>query len=80
MEAGEAIGYLPRHLAGEVPLDDWWLIDNEIVAFNLVGEDGRAVGGSAVTTDPGIVSYCRSVSARLQASATPYSEYVRASS
>lgn len=77
VEAGESIGYLPRHLAGEVPSDDWWLIDNRIVVFNLADKEGRAVGGSAVTTDPGIVSYCRSVRDRLQALATPYSEYVR---
>ncbi|WP_330233401.1 hypothetical protein OHA40_13580 [Nocardia sp. NBC_00508] len=79
-EAGEDIRYLPRRLAGEVPKDDWWLIDNEAVAFNLTGMDGRAVGSSAVSTDPGIVSYCRSIRDRLWALATPSSEYARVTS
>ncbi|MFC8530835.1 DUF6879 family protein [Nocardia sp. NPDC057227] len=42
--AGEVIRYLPRHLAGEVPPDDWWLIDNERVVYNLVGADGKPAG------------------------------------
>ncbi|WP_370450401.1 DUF6879 family protein [Nocardia otitidiscaviarum] len=76
-EAGEDIRYLPRHLAGEVPPDDWWLIDNKTVVFNLSDKDGRAVGGSAVTADPKIVSYCRGVRDRLWSLATPYPEYTR---
>ncbi|MEV0251461.1 DUF6879 family protein [Nocardia sp. NPDC050712] len=77
IEAGEEIRYLPRHLAGEVPPDDWWLVDDSIVVFNLADEDGRAVGGSAVTSDPQIVSYCRGVRDRLQPLAIPYAEYIR---
>lgn len=77
VEAGEEIRYLPRHLAGEVPKDDWWLVDYQTVAFNLSDMDGRAVGGSAVTDDPAIVSYCRGVRDRLWNSATPYDEYAR---
>ncbi|WP_280264279.1 DUF6879 family protein [Nocardia wallacei] len=78
IEAGEKIRYLPRYLAGEVPPDDWWLIDSETVVFNLADRDGRAVGGSAVTTDPRIVSYCHDVRDRLWALATPYSDYIQA--
>ncbi|WP_330251788.1 hypothetical protein OG874_37600 [Nocardia sp. NBC_00565] len=54
--AGEQIRYLPRHLAtGHIPQDDYWLFDDERVAFNTVDETGDAVG-LAVTTDPDIVA------------------------
>ncbi|MGY2113433.1 DUF6879 family protein [Nocardia gipuzkoensis] len=72
--AGEDIRYVPRHLAGEVPPDDWWLIDNERVVYNLINENGKPAG-LAVTTDPGIVGYCRSVKQRLWDLATPCAEY-----
>ena len=73
--AGEDIRYLPRHLAGEVPPDDWWLIDNERVAYNLVDQKG-APAGLAVTTDQRVVDYCRSVQQRLWDKAIPSNEYV----
>ncbi|MEV6558963.1 DUF6879 family protein [Nocardia sp. NPDC051756] len=77
VEAGEDIRYLPRRLAEELPSDDWWLLDNERVAFNLTDGEGRAVGGAATTNDPWIVDHCRSVRDRLWPLATPYSEYDR---
>lgn len=73
--AGEDIRYVPRHLASEVPPDDWWLLDNERVVYNLVNEDGKPAG-LAVTTDPGIVSYCRAAKERLWPLAIPFAEYV----
>ncbi|KZM74915.1 DUF6879 family protein [Nocardia terpenica] len=74
--AGEDIRYAPRHVAGDVPTDDWWLMDNQLVAYNLVDGAG-APAGLAVTTDPGIVAYCRSVRERLWELAIPYADYVR---
>ncbi len=74
VEAGVDIRYLPRHLAGEVPTDDWWLIDNERVAFNLVDRQLKSAG-VALTTDPRIVEYCQGVRQRLWKLATPYAEY-----
>ncbi|WP_433727721.1 DUF6879 family protein [Nocardia sp. CA-129566] len=73
--AGEDIRYLPRHLAGAVPPDDWWLFDGELVAYNLVDDDGKAVG-MALTSDPHIAAYCRDVKSRLWDLATPYADYV----
>ncbi|WP_067904110.1 DUF6879 family protein [Nocardia vaccinii] len=73
--AGEDIRYVPRHLAGDIPPDDWWLIDNKRVVFNLVNERGERAG-AAESTDPEIAGYCRSVKQRLWALATPYNEYV----
>lgn len=72
--AGEDIRYLPRHLAGDVPSDDWWLFDDSTVGFNLVDHDGKPVG-AAITTDPGIAAYCRSVKERLWEAAVPFGEY-----
>lgn len=80
-EAGEDIRYLPRHLvdAEAVPLDDYWLFDDERVVFNLVNDDGRAAGCSALTVDPSTVARCRSVKEQLWSLATPYAEYRAAS-
>ncbi|MBF6188734.1 hypothetical protein IU443_21645 [Nocardia farcinica] len=75
--AGEDIRYVPRHLAGELPADDWWLLDGSLVAFNLVDVHG-AGAGVAVTDDRRIVHYCRSVRERLWDIATPYAEFAHA--
>ncbi|AHH20022.1 hypothetical protein NONO_c52420 [Nocardia nova SH22a] len=74
INAGEDIRYVPRHLAGEIPPDDWWFLDWERVAYNLWDAEGNPVG-IGLTTDPGIVGYCREVRERLWKLATPYSEY-----
>ncbi|WP_280300331.1 DUF6879 family protein [Nocardia abscessus] len=74
LRAGEDIRYLPRHHAGEVPSDDYWLLDDETVVFSAFGESGGWSG--AVTTDPHIAAYCRGLRARLWSLATPFPEYV----
>ncbi|MBF6181682.1 DUF6879 family protein [Nocardia otitidiscaviarum] len=73
--AGEDIRYLPRHLAGTVPTDDFWLLDDARVVFNLVDENGRAAGAAASTTDPRIAEQCRQTKERLWQLATPYADY-----
>jgi hypothetical protein len=75
--AGEDIRYLPRHLAGELPADDWWLFDDRLVGFNVVDANGAGVG-VATTDDPHIVAYCRSIRERLWKLATPYAEFAHA--
>nr|WP_231390257.1 DUF6879 family protein [Nocardia sp. CNY236] len=75
VEAGEDIRYLARDLAGEVPSDDWWLFDDAKVGFNLLDNEGRPAG-AAITTDCGIVEYCRSIKERLWSLAIPYREYI----
>ncbi|MBO0879022.1 MAG: hypothetical protein J2P17_01285 [Mycobacterium sp.] len=77
VEAGEDIRYVPRHEAGKAPTDDWWLLDNEKVAYPLTDHHGRAVGGVGVTTDPRIVTYCRGERDRLWPLSTPYTEYAQ---
>ncbi|QIS21021.1 DUF6879 family protein [Nocardia terpenica] len=74
IDAGEDIRYLPRHLAGEVPPDDWWLMDDERVIFNLVDQQLKSAG-IAITTDPRIIEYCQGVKQRLWSLATPHADY-----
>ncbi|MFG1793061.1 DUF6879 family protein [Nocardia sp. NPDC049149] len=57
--------------------DDFWLIDSEQVGFTLADQDGRAIGGVGVSTDPRLVDYCRDVRKRLWPLATPYDKYIR---
>jgi hypothetical protein len=75
VNAGEDIRYVPRHLAGEVPPDDWWLLDNSRVVYNLWDENGGPAG-LAITTDQRIIEYSRSVKQRLWDKATRYDEYI----
>ncbi|MBF6076136.1 hypothetical protein IU498_16060 [Nocardia beijingensis] len=75
VRAGEDIRYLPRHHAGEVPSDDYWLLDDETVVFSAFGESGGWSG--AATTDPHIAAYCRGLRARFWPLATPFPEYVK---
>ncbi|MGV9666916.1 DUF6879 family protein [Nocardia niigatensis] len=76
--SGEDIRYVPRHVAGDIPPDDWWLFDGQLVAYNLVDGAGRPAG-MAVTGDPQIAQYCRGVRDRLWSIATPYVDYVSSS-
>ncbi|WP_245717687.1 DUF6879 family protein [Nocardia jejuensis] len=78
VDAGEDIRYLPRHLAesAHLPSDDWWLFDDELVAFNLVDSEGRPAG-YGVTADPSIAAYCSSVKERLSTLAVPFYKYLQ---
>ncbi|MEU7141102.1 DUF6879 family protein [Nocardia sp. NPDC046473] len=79
VEDGEDIRYLPRHRIdpSELSADDFWLFDDNLVAFNTFTPDGTA-GGLAVTTDPVIVDYIRAVWNRVWDRAVPHAEYIRA--
>ncbi|WP_194816809.1 DUF6879 family protein [Nocardia sp. XZ_19_385] len=78
IEAGEDIRYLPRHLTAsdELPIDDYWLFDDEAVAFTLFTQDGAAAG-AAVTTDSAIVQRSIDVAEAVWSRATPHDQYVR---
>ncbi|WP_280266534.1 DUF6879 family protein [Nocardia wallacei] len=77
VDAGEDIRYVVRDSVdpANIPADDWWLFDDAIVAFNLTDRHGRPVG-PGITTDPGIVEYCRSARDRLWHFAVPYREHI----
>lgn len=76
IEAGEDIRWLPRPIvaAGELPDDDFWLLDDDSVMFTIFEPDGRFAGG-ALTTDPSTVSRYCAVRDRLWAIAVPHAEY-----
>ncbi|MBF6286906.1 DUF6879 family protein [Nocardia cyriacigeorgica] len=63
---GEAVRWLPRHLTdpADVPLDDFWLFDDDTVAFTTFAEDGAFMGLS-ITHDPAIVGRCVAAHAAL---------------
>ncbi|PPJ39877.1 hypothetical protein C5E45_01775 [Nocardia nova] len=72
--AGEDIRYLPRHDAGEVPPDDFWLFDDETVIFSAFGDSGGWSG--AMTTDPGIAEYAVGLKQRFWSLGAPFRDYV----
>lgn len=78
VEAGEQIRWLPRNLieSSAVPSDDYWLFDNEVVAFNTIDAAGDAVG-LAVTTDPVIAAVCSDAWDRLWSKGIDHDQYRR---
>lgn len=76
VDAGEEVRYLPRHRIdpAELTADDWWLFDDEVVAFTVFEPSGRWAGG-AVTNDPRIVDYIRGVKDQVWGRAIPLEEY-----
>lgn len=74
---GEDVRWLPR---GQVTADDytpdeWWLIDEETVAFTLFDTSGEFTG-TAVTTDLIIVDRCVDMRNTLWGQAIAHQEYV----
>jgi hypothetical protein len=76
--AGEDIRYLPRHRIdpGDLTADDYWLFDEETVAFTLFTPNGAAAGAAA-TRDRTIVDRCRRVRDDVWQLAVPRADYVR---
>ena len=75
--AGENIRWLPRHLIdpNELTTDDYWLFDDDWVAFTVFEPGGR-FAGAAATRDPGIVNHCMTVRDRVWDTAIPHGLYV----
>ncbi|WP_433679640.1 DUF6879 family protein [Nocardia sp. CA-119907] len=78
IQAGEDIRYLPRQLAEDVPAEDYWLLDDERVAFHARDVEGRGLGVT-ITSDAWIVDHCVSVKRRLWELATPFEDYAATS-
>jgi len=76
IEAGEEIRWLPRRVASRIALpgNDFWLLDNQKVLFNLFSGDGDWAG-QEVTDDPHAVELCRSAFEAVWLLATPHQDY-----
>ncbi|ATL67243.1 hypothetical protein GZH49_30185 [Nocardia terpenica] len=76
LEAGEDIRWLPRQNApSDLPEDDWWLFDDELVAYTVFERDGTALPGWAATRDPAIAGHCARRRDELWAKAVRHYEY-----
>jgi hypothetical protein len=75
--AGERVYWVPRHLTTgiEFPEHDYWLLDEETVAFNIFSEDGSTFGAKLVT-EPATVDHCVKVRDQVLAVAIPHESYV----
>ncbi|MRH90646.1 hypothetical protein GFY24_24930 [Nocardia sp. SYP-A9097] len=75
-EAGEDVRYLPRHTVDPTQLggDDWWIFDDNLVAFSVFTPTG-AGAGLATTTDPVIAAHIRTIRDRLWPLAIPSADY-----
>lgn len=76
IEAGEQIRWLPRRLASRIALpgNDFWLLDDEKVIFNLFTGDGDWAG-QEITDDAPVVALCRSGFEAVWSAATPHEDY-----
>jgi len=79
LEVGEDIRWLPRHLLPEgivlpVSGNDWWLLDDRIVAVGHVCADGR-VKGHEIITDTAVVADCVQLRDQLWTMAVRHSMY-----
>ena len=76
IEAGEDTRWLPRATVaqGELPDDDFWMLDDDRVMFTVFEPTGRFAGG-AMTTDPVLAARYGAIRDTLWAAAVPHAEY-----
>ncbi|MGW4120761.1 DUF6879 family protein [Nocardia sp. NPDC004711] len=74
---GETVRWLPRHLAAlhDAAADDFWLIDDALVAYNATDSAG-APCGVAVTEDPALVTHAVLLRSRVWPQAIDHAVYV----
>lgn len=76
LKAGELVRWLPRAQASGIALpgNDFWLIDDRIVRFNLFSGDGQATAPDA-STDPGVIRLCADAFEAVWSRATDHQDY-----
>jgi hypothetical protein len=76
VKAGEDVRWLPRRRTSTLllPGNDFWLFDDETVAFTHFSGNGEVLDHE-LTTDPGVVSACKAAFETAWAIATPHSKY-----
>lgn len=77
IEAGEDIRYLPRHLTKdiELPGEDYWLLDDDILVLSVFSPDGRT-GGFATEPSPELLRQCLAVRDQVWDRAIRFARYV----
>jgi hypothetical protein len=77
LEAGEQVFWVPRQRTQHIvfPEHDFWLLDDELVAFNIFSGDGRTFGAK-LDNDPASVDLCRRVRDQVLAVGIPHHDYV----
>jgi len=75
--AGEDLYWVPRDLTAGIalPEHDFWLLDDEVVAFHIFAEDGSSFG-AALATDRATVGQCMRVRDQLLAVGISHVRYV----
>jgi hypothetical protein len=75
---GEDIRWLPRHQADpqDRAADDFWLIDDRIVAYTLFSDTGGPAG-IGITTEARQVQLCREIYLRTWKRAVRHEDYIR---
>lgn len=76
VDAGEDIRWLPRHLVDGITVDDWWLFDDELVAYTVFTSAGEALPGWVSTADPAIARHCAVVRDRLWPLSVSHRDYL----
>lgn len=68
--------YLPRHLTEDVDLpgEDFWLLDDDVLVLSVFSPDGRT-GGFARSSSPELLKQCIAVRDQVWKRAIPYTEY-----
>ncbi|WP_406114539.1 DUF6879 family protein [Streptomyces sp. NBC_01014] len=76
LEAGEQVRWLPRRQALDIPLPaaDFWLIDEQLVRFNLFSGEGAAVEPE-VSKDPIVAALCATAFEVVWDRAVPHDNY-----
>lgn len=75
--AGEQLYWVPRQLTTGIafPEHDFWLVDEEVVAFHIFTEDGRSFSAKLVT-DRAAVEQCMRVRDHLLVIGIPHERYL----
>lgn len=76
VNAGEQLRWLPRKLVSALPLpgNDCFVVDNEVVIFNVLGGDNQ-LAEIQLTRDEEVVSFCRNAFEVIWPLATPHHDY-----
>jgi hypothetical protein len=77
IKAGEDVRYLPRHRTDgiELPGEDFWLLDDDVLILSVFSADGRT-GGFAWSSSPELLRQCAAVRDEAWQRAVPYAQYV----